>query len=367
MVYFCNMKHVNNNRYFPPETFLEAFHALNLDLALETIGRSEEGRPVYALSIGSGEVKVLAWSQMHGNETTTTKALLDLLTFLETSPEGMRLKAGIGLRIIFQLNPDGAQRYTRVNANNEDLNRDAVNRTQRETQLLMREYSSYAPDYCLNLHGQRTIFAAGSTAKPAMLSFLAPSADEERSITPARKLAMQLIAALVEPLALSDEWGIGRYDDGFNINCVGDYFTAEGTPTLLFEAGHYPNDYNRDKTRKYIYLSLVNVLQSMVSKSYTSYSIEDYLAIPENVSHLRDVEYKNVMIVNNGGLTKSSLFVQYREELLNGEVIFVPEYAGNQEDWIGLTVIDLMQKNDKNPININESSVKISESLNSLL
>ena len=73
------------------------------------------------------------------------------------------------------------------------------------------------------------------------------------------------------------------------------------------------------------------------------------------------------MIVNNGGLTKSSLFVQYREELLNGEVIFVPEYAGNQEDWIGLTVIDLMQKNDKNPIDINESSVKISESLNSLL
>ena len=37
--------------------------------------------------------------------------------------------------------------------------------------------------------------------------------------------------------------GISRYDDQFNPNCVGDYFTKCGTPTILFEAGHYINDY----------------------------------------------------------------------------------------------------------------------------
>ena len=34
---------------------------------------------------------------------------------------------------------------------------------------------------------------------------------------------------------------IGRYDDTFNPNCVGDQFQASGVPTVLFEAGHYPD------------------------------------------------------------------------------------------------------------------------------
>ena len=361
------MNAVNNNRYFPPDSFLDAFKALKLGLILDQIGKSEEDRPIYGLSIGSGRKKVLAWSQMHGNETTTTKALLDLLVYLETTAEGIRLKEGISLRIIFQLNPDGALRYTRLNANNVDLNRDALGQTQGETQLLMQQYASFAPDYCLNLHGQRTIFAAGNTSKPATLSFLAPSADESRSITPARERAMQLIAALVEPFAVSEEWGIGRYDDSFNLNCVGDYFTAKGTPTLLFEAGHFPNDYNRIKTREFILKALVNMLQSIESKGFMLFSVKDYHAIPENFNHLRDVEYKNVTIVNNKELTKSSLFVQYREKLEDGKVRFIPEYAGNQEDWKGLTVVDLMHKNEKNPIDINESSDKIIKTLNSLL
>ena len=361
------MKAVNNNRYFPSDSFLDAFKALKLGLILDQIGKSEEDRPIYGLSIGSGRKKVLAWSQMHGNETTTTKALLDLLVYLETTAEGIKLKEGISLRIIFQLNPDGALRYTRLNANKVDLNRDAIDQTQREIQLLMQEYASFAPDYCLNLHGQRTIFAAGNTSKPATLSFLAPSADENRSITPARECAMQLIAALVDPFTVSEEWGIGRYDDGFNLNCVGDYFTAKGTPTLLFEAGHFPNDYNRIKTRRFILRALVNMLQSIESKGFMSFSVKDYHAIPENFNHLRDIEYKNVIIVNNTELTKSSLFVQYREKLEDGKVRFIPEYAGNQEEWKGLTVIDLMHRNDKNPIDINESSDKIIKTLNSLL
>ena len=33
---------------------------------------------------------------------------------------------------------------------------------------------------------------------------------------------------------------IGRYDDGYNDNCVGDYFQTQGTPTVLFEAGTLP-------------------------------------------------------------------------------------------------------------------------------
>ena len=39
--------------------------------------------------------------------------------------------------------------------------------------------------------------------------------------------------------------GISRYNDVYNPNCVGDSFTSSGIPTILFEAGHYPDDYDR--------------------------------------------------------------------------------------------------------------------------
>lgn len=367
LVYFCNMIDVNNSRYFPPKTFLSAYNAMNLDLKLEELGRSEEERPIYGLTLGTGKKKVLAWSQMHGNETTTTKALLDLLHHLETSAEGKLIKEGVCFRIIFQLNPDGAYRYTRLNANQVDLNRDAVAQTQQETKVLMQEFASFAPDFCLNLHGQRTIFAAGTTTKPAALSFLAPSANAERSITPTRKIAMQLIAALIEPLVVSNEWGIGRYDDGFNINCVGDYFTAKDVPTLLYEAGHFPGDYNRSETRRLIFESLINVLKSIGNESYKLFSSEAYFGIPENSNHLRDLEFKNVTIVNNQKVTKSSLFVQYTEYLKDGQVRFFPEYVGNQSDWSGLRQIDLAENSTLMPIDINDSSEKIMESLISLM
>ncbi len=160
---------------------------------------------------------------------------------------------------------------------------------------------------------------------------------------------------------------MGRYDDGFNINCVGDYFTTKGIPTLLFEAGHYPEDYNRNKSRELIHQSLINVLQSIQKQSFKMLSEKEYFKIPENSNHLRDIEFKDVTIVNNGKLTKSSLFVQYTEHLDNGQVHFLPEYVGNQLDWKGLKQIEVVDKSILNPINISDSSEKIMESLKTLM
>jgi hypothetical protein len=48
-------------------------------LERQGIGLSAEGRPLYAVRFGSGPQRVLAWSQMHGDEPTHTLALADLL------------------------------------------------------------------------------------------------------------------------------------------------------------------------------------------------------------------------------------------------------------------------------------------------
>jgi hypothetical protein len=45
--------------------------------------KSTEGRAIYQVKIGNGPIKVLLWSQMHGNEATATMALMDIFNFLE--------------------------------------------------------------------------------------------------------------------------------------------------------------------------------------------------------------------------------------------------------------------------------------------
>src|SRR5690606_18803559 len=98
---------------------------------------------------GDGPIKILMWSQMHGNESTTTKAVLDLINFLlEGSEMSNSILERCTIKIIPILNPDGALAYTRVNANGIDLNRDAQNLSQPESKVLRAVFEDFGPDYC---------------------------------------------------------------------------------------------------------------------------------------------------------------------------------------------------------------------------
>ncbi|HMB63486.1 MAG TPA: hypothetical protein VKN36_10460, partial [Eudoraea sp.] len=59
--------------------FLEG-PGINCDVDIP--GFSVEERPIFAVNLGRGKTKVLMWSQMHGNESTTTKGVLDLIHYL---------------------------------------------------------------------------------------------------------------------------------------------------------------------------------------------------------------------------------------------------------------------------------------------
>jgi murein tripeptide amidase MpaA len=62
------------------------------------------------MTLGKGNIKVAAWSQMHGNESTATLAMLDLLAIFEKHPElKEKLFELIQLDFIFMLNPDGSE------------------------------------------------------------------------------------------------------------------------------------------------------------------------------------------------------------------------------------------------------------------
>src|SRR5690606_38997105 len=121
----------------------------------EEIGRSVQGRPLVALHMGDGPVTVLAWSQMHGDESTASMALLDLVHWIvsdDPDPLRDRLLASVTLTLVPMLNPDGAELFQRHNALGIDINRDARRLSTPEARALKALRDRIEPDFGFNLH-----------------------------------------------------------------------------------------------------------------------------------------------------------------------------------------------------------------------
>ena len=312
-------RYITNNNLKP---FLES---LGQDCTTTILGYSVLEKPIYLVEIGSGKTKLLIWSQMHGNESTTTKATIDFINFLSSNnPLAEAVKKEFTFNIIPILNPDGAELYTRANANEVDLNRDFINLSQSESKCLMNLFNSFSPDFCFNMHDQRTIFSVGDTEKPATISFLAPSYNESCEINDTRSRAIKVIVDMNKVLQERIEGQIGRFDDAYNRNCVGDTFQTLGVPTILFEAGHYPNDYQREITREIVFISLVAACESIANKTFLDNRTSDYLNIPQNKTLFYDFVYKNVKINYDGNEICSIFAAQYKEVLQDGVVALIP-------------------------------------------
>lgn len=334
------------NRYITLET-LETCLKKRPAASSKILGKSVQGEPLYAFTLGKGETRILMWSQMHGNESTTTKAVWDMVNYLESS-EGLAILEICTLMIVPMLNPDGAKAYTRVNANEVDLNRDAQELTQPESQALRDLFEKFKPDYCFNLHDQRTLFSVGQSANVATVSFLSPASNQEREVTPSREVAMKLIVAMNETLQRMIPEQVGRYDDGFNANCVGDTFQMLNVPTILFEAGHSPKDYMRENTREYIFHALIKALTTISKGEIENYSTSDYFKIPENGKLFYDILVHAPQVLNPDLAPGISLGIRFKEVLDGNRILFIPELGdmGKLDGFYGHETVNCLNQKD---------------------
>ena len=337
-----------HGRYLDYSALEEALLEIKNHFKINEAGSSFLNVPIKTIKVGNGSKKILAWSQMHGNETTTTKGILDLLHLFIDCREDHTVKKILEectLLIIPMLNPDGAARYTRENVNKVDLNRDAREVNEPESKVLRKVFEDFKPDFCFNFHDQRTIFGAGDTNLPATLSFLAPSMDEARTINPVRVKAMRIINVMNAALQKVIPGQVGRFDDDFNINCTGDYFQSREVPTILFECGHFQQDYLREETRKYFALSLFTGLKSIASGKFMQQNEEDYFKIPENKKNFRDIVLRNAVLEGS----TVDIALQYSEKMKAGEVQFIPEVdeIGENLSFFGHYEIDCKDREVK--------------------
>ena len=284
---------------------------------VKELGRSVENREIYHIRFGHGTTTVLLWSQMHGNEPTATQALFDLFHFFDSddfAEEKAKILAQLTIHVIPMLNPDGAERYQRRNALGVDPNRDAQQLQAPETQLLKKLRDRIQADFGFNLHDQTAYYTAGNTPHPATISFLAPASDIAKTITPTRKDAMQLIAQLNDLLQQFIPNHVAKYDDTFSPRSFGDNMQAWGTRTILVESGAYPNDPERQLTRKMNFLLLVAAFQSIAKKDYKNYSTDQYFAIPDNQKEkLFDKLIRNVTVEYQGYSYQTDIGINLHE------------------------------------------------------
>jgi hypothetical protein len=249
------------------------------------LGASVEGRAIRAVAFGSGQTTVLMWSQMHGDESTATMALADLLHWVAASPpdDELRLLLEERLTVVLvpMLNPDGAERFRRENALGVDINRDARRTATPEGRILKSLRDSIRADFGFNLHDQGT-HAAGEGGDLVAIALLAPAADEERSWGPVRQRARgvaAVIAAVLEP-ELSGR--LARYDDGWAARAFGDNMQAWGTSTVLIESGVLAGDAQKQELRKLHVVGLLSALHAIATGRVDTEPTAAYDDLPEN-------------------------------------------------------------------------------------
>ncbi|RLZ10690.1 M14 family zinc carboxypeptidase [Faecalibacter macacae] len=297
-----------DNKWLNYAALNQYFDKVNFDKV--EIGKSFLGNSIYKFSFGNGPKRVLIWSQMHGNESSGTRAMFDVLNFLETNHSVAKtILDNITFDFIPMLNPDGANVNIRRNAVGIDINRDFLAQQSTEIHVLLSQIESNNYQILFNLHDQRTIFNVGQTKEPATLSFLAPSYNLEEDVNEVRQQTMGIIQAMNIELQKVIPGKIGRYTSEFYPMSTGDNFTKMGYPCVLFEAGHYPNDYQRNETRKYNALAILAGLNAIATQ--TEFDFDQYELIPQNGQKFLDIVLRNVKVVNGDKVSVLDLGIYY--------------------------------------------------------
>lgn len=126
-------------------------------LTIETIGKSESGKPLVAIKAAAASessepaLRVLIFAQQHGNEQSGKEAALLLISDLARG-EHQEWFPNLELWIVPQVNPDGSDVNERLNAGGIDLNRDHVVQHAPETRALHALFRRVMPHVTIDIH-----------------------------------------------------------------------------------------------------------------------------------------------------------------------------------------------------------------------
>jgi hypothetical protein len=312
------------------------------DVVITEVGRSVQDRAIRAVTFGTGPTRVLLWSQMHGDESTATMALADIVSFLAQSDSEVRATIHDALTVVMvpMLNPDGAEVFRRYNAVGVDINRDARRVATPEARVLKGLRDSLAPAFGFNLHDQSARNLAGAGGQQVAIALLAPAADSARSYGPVRTRARKLAALLAHGLAEVIPGRTAKYDDTFNPRAFGDLVQQWGTSTILIESGALPDDPQKHALRGLNVRLILTALRAIATNGYAGIDIAAYETLPFNESVPADVLVRGGRVVlPSGARLGLDLALRYDDPV--GKTGLTLHEVGDLQDVIALDTVNV--------------------------
>ena len=318
---------------------------------LDIVGKSFEGRDIHRVKWGNGSVNILLWTQMHGDESTASRALFDIFNFLSANDSAFddlrnRLANKLTLHFVPILNPDGTNQWQRRTLQGIDMNRDAVRLQTPEARILKKLCKEIKPLFGFNLHDQSIYYSAGYIDKPATISFLSPAYNKAKEVNDVRGRSMRLIGHLNKQLQALLPGYAGRYDDTYNPRAFGDNIQKWGISTVLLESGGYPDDPEKEYIRKINFGLILEGINAISEESYLDVDLSEYEGIPFNIKeHFFDLILRNAVINRNGHEYKVDLAVNLEEKDYNNHRNFYYSARivdiGDMSNFYGYEEIDL--------------------------
>ena len=348
-------------RSFPPEILQKTLDELIKDspefLHPRTIGKSFEGRDVKLVKVGTGNVSILFWSQMHGDESTATMAICDILNYLKkTRSEKItgEILSSLELSFLLMLNPDGAARFQRRTAQGLDMNRDALSLVSPEARALKSLREELQPKFGFNLHDQE-LSTVGSSKEISAIGLLSPSLGWDKKDNDVRTRSKHLASVFARTMSQFIPGKITKYDDSFEPRAFGDNMQRWGTSTLLVESGHSLNDPEKDFIRKLNFVGILTTLYAIATNVYNEFEISSYESLPFNGKRAYDVVIRNIFVEHpNGMRSPVDLGISYQVDThseLPSKLIDI----GDLHTFVGLREIDAKGKS------ISQSSLAINQ------
>jgi hypothetical protein len=338
--------------------------------ALETLGTSLEGRSINRVSCGAGSKKILLWSQMHGDETTATLALMDMFNFLVHNRDEKWVGEMVdetSLHFVPMLNPDGAERVQRRTEQHIDLNRDALALATPEAKLLFELQQSLKPAFGFNLHDQEPA-TVGETNEVAAISLLAPPPDRKRSMPMVRTRAVRVAALITRVLSQFIPRSIARFPDEFEPRAFGDSFQARGTSTVLIESGHALHDKNKEFIRKLNFVGILTALRCIGNGSYQDAELDLYYRLAENTKNVFDVIIRNVLLVHGSWSHTADIGLAVNRQMSasSSSTIVTMKDIGDLSTFVGLETIDASTRRLRSSFIVLEQNIPLETLLDEL-
>lgn len=279
---------------------LQDIDKANKEIILQKVGESCKGRSINIVSFGSGDTKLLLWSQMHGDEPTATAALLSIFKYFAKEFKTsfvQDLYKNLSIHAIVMLNPDGAERFQRRNAQAIDINRDAQRLVSPEAQILKKMKDEIDPDYGFNLHDMRGRETVGESGEILSLALMAPPFNKENTDSPTRSRAKKLAVIMKNTADKFIEGHVAKYKADYMPRAFGDAFQNWQVSTVLLEAGLTTTTEPHHLVRMN-FVVLLAAFDAISRGSVEDVDSDLYDQIPLEGIEAYDILIKNVMIYN---------------------------------------------------------------------